>query len=119
MFPDNSGSPRTSHVSGCAIENNTMGQSAPDTVKSSLPAEALDIRSIGISASKQFATGSADDTRRSMVQLITTLTPFLALLGAMVATAETAYWATLLLAVPAAGLLVRLFIFQHDCGHGS
>lgn len=54
-----------------------------------------------------------------MVQLITTLTPFLALLGAMVATAETAYWATLLLAVPAAGLLVRLFIFQHDCGHGS
>ena len=26
---------------------------------------------------------------------------------------------TLLLAIPAAGLLVRLFIFQHDCGHGS
>lgn len=29
------------------------------------------------------------------------------------------YWLTLILALPAAGLLVRLFIFQHDCGHGS
>ena len=37
----------------------------------------------------------------------------------MAATLEHAYWMTLLLAIPAAGLLVRLFIFQHDCGHGS
>jgi omega-6 fatty acid desaturase (delta-12 desaturase) len=29
------------------------------------------------------------------------------------------YWLTLLLALPAAGLLVRLFVVQHDCGHGS
>jgi omega-6 fatty acid desaturase (delta-12 desaturase) len=29
------------------------------------------------------------------------------------------YWITLLLAVPAAGLLLRLFVIQHDCGHGS
>jgi omega-6 fatty acid desaturase (delta-12 desaturase) len=29
------------------------------------------------------------------------------------------YWSTLVLAVPAAGLLVRLFIIQHDCGHRS
>ena len=29
------------------------------------------------------------------------------------------YWITLLLAMPAAGFLVRLFIIQHDCGHGS
>jgi omega-6 fatty acid desaturase (delta-12 desaturase) len=29
------------------------------------------------------------------------------------------YWVTLLLAVPTALLLVRLFIFQHDLGHGS
>ena len=29
------------------------------------------------------------------------------------------YWLTLLLAVPAAGFLVRLFMIQHDCGHGS
>jgi fatty acid desaturase len=29
------------------------------------------------------------------------------------------YWICLLLAVPAAGFLVRLFMIQHDCGHGS
>jgi omega-6 fatty acid desaturase (delta-12 desaturase) len=29
------------------------------------------------------------------------------------------YWLTLLLAVPAAGLVVRLFMIQHDCGHGA
>lgn len=29
------------------------------------------------------------------------------------------YWLTLLLAVPTAGFLVRLFMIQHDCGHGS
>jgi len=29
------------------------------------------------------------------------------------------YGLTLLLAVPTVGLLTRLFIFQHDCGHGS
>lgn len=29
------------------------------------------------------------------------------------------YWVSLALAVPAAGLLVRLFMIQHDCGHGA
>jgi omega-6 fatty acid desaturase (delta-12 desaturase) len=29
------------------------------------------------------------------------------------------YWVSLLLAVPAAGFLVRLFMIQHDCGHGA
>ena len=29
------------------------------------------------------------------------------------------YWISLLLVVPAAGFLVRLFMIQHDCGHGS
>lgn len=32
---------------------------------------------------------------------------------------EISWILTLVLAVPAAGLLVRLFIIQHDCGHGS
>ena len=29
------------------------------------------------------------------------------------------YGLLLLLSIPVAGLLVRLFILQHDCGHGS
>lgn len=29
------------------------------------------------------------------------------------------YWLSLIIAVPAAGFLVRMFMIQHDCGHGS
>mgnify|MGYP003815346305 CR=1 FL=1 len=29
------------------------------------------------------------------------------------------WWAALLLSIPAAGFLVRLFMIQHDCGHGA
>ena len=32
---------------------------------------------------------------------------------------DAGYWAGLALALPAAGLLVRLFMIQHDCGHGA
>jgi omega-6 fatty acid desaturase (delta-12 desaturase) len=32
---------------------------------------------------------------------------------------EIGYWLTLLMAVPAAMMVVRLFMLQHDCGHGS
>ena len=59
------------------------------------------------------------DLKRSLFQLITTATPFLALLVVMAAASRGSYWLTLLLAIPTAGLLVRLFIIQHDCGHGS
>jgi omega-6 fatty acid desaturase (delta-12 desaturase) len=32
---------------------------------------------------------------------------------------DISYWLSLLLAVPAAGFLVRLFMIQHDCSHGA
>lgn len=32
---------------------------------------------------------------------------------------EISYWLTLLLSLPTAALLMRLFMIQHDCGHGS
>jgi omega-6 fatty acid desaturase (delta-12 desaturase) len=57
--------------------------------------------------------------RLAVQQLITTLVPLVLIVGVMFAAVEHAYWATLLLALPAAGLLVRAFIIQHDCGHGS
>jgi omega-6 fatty acid desaturase (delta-12 desaturase) len=59
------------------------------------------------------------DVRRSVLQLAVTGFAFLALLAVMLAGVEDFYWLTLMLTPPAAGLLVRLFIFQHDCGHGS
>ncbi|MEW5874200.1 MAG: fatty acid desaturase [Candidatus Zixiibacteriota bacterium] len=56
---------------------------------------------------------------RSSFQLANTLIPFALLWIAMLWSLDVSYWLTLALAVPASGLLIRLFIIQHDCGHGS
>ena len=58
---------------------------------------------------------------RAIWQLINTLPPFIALwtLMAWSIHADWNYGWTLLLALPTAGLYVRIFIIQHDCGHGS
>lgn len=56
---------------------------------------------------------------RSLRQLSGNLAAFIALWVAMAWLAESAYAVALCLAAPAAGFLVRLFIIQHDCGHGS
>ena len=37
----------------------------------------------------------------------------------MYASLRLPYWVTLLLAVPTGFMVIRLFIIQHDCGHGS
>jgi acyl-lipid omega-6 desaturase (Delta-12 desaturase) len=61
------------------------------------------------------------DTRlgRSLAQLATSIVPFCGLWALMWVSLQYSYFLTLALAVPAAGFLVRLFILQHDCGHGS
>jgi len=54
-------------------------------------------------------------------QLFNTLVPYAAMLVLMYLTMywKLPYWITFLLALPASALLVRIFIFFHDCGHGS
>ncbi|NQU40868.1 MAG: fatty acid desaturase [Lentisphaerae bacterium] len=56
---------------------------------------------------------------RSTCQLVSTLIPYLALLGLMYWSLRWSYLITLLLAIPAAGFAVRLFVLSHDCGHHS
>ncbi len=59
------------------------------------------------------------DTRKSVWQLVTTFG--LLFLGWVLAyfSLSIGYWLTLLITIPTAGFMVRLFIIQHDCGHGS
>ena len=59
------------------------------------------------------------DTRRSLVQLVTSALPFFTLWILAFQSLKVSYWLTLALALPAAGFLMRLFMIQHDCGHGS
>ena len=56
---------------------------------------------------------------RSALELVITVVPLVLLWVLMWATLSFGYWLCLLLAVPAAGFLVRLFMIQHDCGHGA
>ena len=57
--------------------------------------------------------------RTAAWQLATTFLPLLALLAAMQAGLALGWWWVLALGLPAAGLTVRVFALQHDCGHGS
>ena len=58
-------------------------------------------------------------TKRGVLQLIGTTVPLFALWVVMALAIEYDYWIALLLAAPAAGFSVRLFMIQHDCGHYS
>lgn len=59
------------------------------------------------------------ETRRSIIQLLTSAIPFAFFWWAALAALDVGYWLTLLLALPTAGFLMRMFMIQHDCGHGS
>jgi acyl-lipid omega-6 desaturase (Delta-12 desaturase) len=56
---------------------------------------------------------------RSVFELAITAGAFVALWIVMWVVLRFGYWLTLVVAVPAAGFLVRLFMIQHDCGHGA
>jgi len=59
------------------------------------------------------------DTRHATMQLATTVVPLVVAFYVMYRSLALPYWVTLLLAVPAAGLLVRTFVIMHDCAHRS
>lgn len=59
------------------------------------------------------------DWRRSLWQLINSVIPYFSILFLMYLSLDYSYWLILLLAIPAAGFLVRIFIIFHDCGHAS
>ena len=59
------------------------------------------------------------DPKRSIFELLVTAGPFVLLWLGAVACLQRGLWAGLILTVPAAVFLMRLFLIQHDCGHGS
>jgi fatty acid desaturase len=59
------------------------------------------------------------DLRRSVFDVVTSIVAYLALTAAMYAALHVSLVLVLVLAVPAAGFLVRTFVVFHDCAHGS
>jgi omega-6 fatty acid desaturase (delta-12 desaturase) len=56
---------------------------------------------------------------RGVSELLLTAVPFAVLWAGAWASLRFHLWVGLVLIVPAAAFLVRLFMIQHDCGHGS
>jgi acyl-lipid omega-6 desaturase (Delta-12 desaturase) len=56
---------------------------------------------------------------RACWQIFSSLGFYIAALGLMYRSLDFSYWLTLALALPTGAFLVRIFIVQHDCGHGS
>lgn len=56
---------------------------------------------------------------RSLLELTVTLIPFGALWTLAALAVHHGFWWGMALTIPAAGFLLRLFMIQHDCGHGS
>ncbi len=56
---------------------------------------------------------------RSLVEILITVVAFVGLWSLMWLSLHLGYGLYLLLALPTAGFLVRLFMIQHDCGDGS
>lgn len=59
------------------------------------------------------------DRTRSVFELVVTIVPFVCLWALTAWLVHMEQWWGLVLTVPAAGFLLRLFTIQHDCGHGS
>ena len=56
---------------------------------------------------------------RSVLDLATSVVPYLGLWVVMYLLLDVSYWLVLALSIPAAGFLLRTFIVFHDCTHGS
>lgn len=58
-------------------------------------------------------------TRRSLLELAATVVPFFALWVLAWMALSVSGWLALALAILNGGFLVRIFVIQHDCGHGA
>jgi acyl-lipid omega-6 desaturase (Delta-12 desaturase) len=75
----------------------------------------LDLRAIA----RELATFRRPSNARGIFEVAVSIVPLMLLWVLMWMSLDIHYALTLILAVPAAGFLLRLFLIQHDCGHGS
>jgi len=89
-----------------------MPATPPDTTA---PVKPVDYRVIA----RQLGAFRRPSNARGALELALSAVPLALLWLLMLGALRIHYGLTLLLAVPAAGFLLRMFLIQHDCGHGS
>ena len=86
-----------------------------DKSKTDGDSAAIDMRTL----TRALASYREPNAGRSVVEILITIVPLVVLWLSMWLALHIGYGLYLLLAVPTAGFLVRLFMIQHDCGHGA
>jgi omega-6 fatty acid desaturase (delta-12 desaturase) len=86
-----------------------------DRLHAGASAAAIDVRAL----TQSLAQFRRPNHGRSVVELLITVVPFVVLWISMWWSLRIGYGLYMVLAIPASGFLVRLFMIQHDCGHGS
>jgi omega-6 fatty acid desaturase (delta-12 desaturase) len=79
----------------------------------------INIKSPEQISKETIAKYARSDSRLSTLQIINSFIPYFVLVTLMYFSLNLSYLLTLLLAIPAAGFMIRIFIIFHDCGHGS
>jgi acyl-lipid omega-6 desaturase (Delta-12 desaturase) len=99
----------------------SVWMSASERILNGSPKPAADAAPADMRAlTRSLACCREPDHGRSLIEIAITIVPFAVLFWlSMWMSLHLGYGLYLLLAVPAAGFLVRLFMIQHDCGHGS
>lgn len=73
--------------------------------------------------STRLAPFKTADNTQAVLEILMTIVPFMGLWVVLWSLLQSASWlgyiAFVLLLFPAGGFMVRMFILQHDCGHGS
>lgn len=95
-----------SNRSGAALQEKTASESIKPP---------LNLKEVG----RQVAAFREPDNVRGTLELVVSAAPLAIMWFLMWLSLDVHYALTLLLAVPAAGFLLRLFLIQHDCGHGA
>lgn len=68
---------------------------------------------------KALSTYRKPDIGQSTFELVVTIVPFVLFWVMAWASMHVGFWPGLIFILPASGFLLRLFMLQHDCGHGS
>ena len=106
---------------GTTLAANALGRvSTCRTVQNCCPTEKVTAMDESLRAWSDILAGYREpSSARSILEIVITVLPLVLLWVLMWASLDIGYWLCLLLSVPAAGFLVRLFMIQHDCGHGA
>lgn len=97
---------------------NYVGEGYPDMTNSGKQPPDQGLPSMAV-INRELAPFQRSETHRAVGQLLNSLIPYFVLWYLMIRSLEISYALTLVLAVIAAGFLIRIFIFFHDCGHNS